>query len=101
MISKDSRKVVGEYVFLSKYSQTHNGVKETWDEAVNRVMTMHWNRYKEIVNEADMPEFERLFGFAEKLYHQQIFLQTLLSFSHCRNVPERCHNLRQCFHKIL
>ena len=74
MISKDSRKVVGEYVFLSKYSQTHNGVKETWDEAVNRVMTMHWNRYKEIVNEADMPEFERLFGFAEKLYHQQHIL---------------------------
>ena len=74
MISKDSRKVVGEYVFLSKYSQTHNGVKETWDEAVNRVMTMHWNRYKEIVNEVDMPEFERLFGFAEKLYHQQRIL---------------------------
>lgn len=74
MISKDSRKVVGEYVFLSKYSQTHNGVKETWDEAVNRVMTMHWNRYKEIINEADMPEFERLFGFAEKLYHQQRIL---------------------------
>lgn len=74
MISKDSRKVVGEYVFLSKYSQTHNGVKETWDEAVNRVMTMHWNRYKEIINEADMPEFERLFGFAEKLYHQQHIL---------------------------
>lgn len=26
MISKDSRKVVGEYVFLSKYSQTHTTV---------------------------------------------------------------------------
>ena len=74
MISKDSRKVVGEYVFLSKYSQTHNGTKETWDEAVNRVMEMHWNRYKERIKEADKPEFERLFGLAEKLYHDQRIL---------------------------
>lgn len=74
MINKDSRKIVGEYVFLSKYSQTKNGEKETWDEAVNRVMEMHWNRYKERIKEADKPEFESLFGKAEKLYHQQRIL---------------------------
>lgn len=37
----DKRKLIGDYVFVSKYAQTKGGKKETWEEAVDRVMQMH------------------------------------------------------------
>lgn len=71
MIEKDSRPVVGEYVFLSKYSQTHNGKKETWQEAVNRVMDMHLKRYSGMVKPEDEAEFNKMFAHAYSLYSEQ------------------------------
>ena len=71
MIEKDSRPVVGEYVFLSKYSQTHNGKKEGWQDAVNRVMDMHLNRYSERIKPEDEKEFSSLFARAYSLYGEQ------------------------------
>ena len=71
MIEKDSRPVVGEYVFLSKYSQTHNGKKETWQEAVNRVMDMHLKRYSGMVKPEDEAEFSKMFAHAYSLYSEQ------------------------------
>lgn len=71
MIEKDSRPVVGEYVFLSKYSQTHNGKKETWKEAVNRVMDMHLKRYSGMVKPEDEAEFSKMFAYAYSLYSEQ------------------------------
>lgn len=71
MIEKDSRPVVGEYVFLSKYSQTHNGKKETWKEAVNRVMDMHLKRYSGMVKPEDEAEFNKMFAHAYSLYSEQ------------------------------
>ena len=71
MIEKDSRPVVGEYVFLSKYSQTHNGKKETWKEAVNRVMDMHLKRYSGMVKPEDEAEFSKMFAHAYSLYSEQ------------------------------
>lgn len=71
MIEKDSRPVVGEYVFLSKYSQTHNGKKETWQEAVNRVMGMHLKRYSGMVKPEDEAEFSKMFVHAYSLYSEQ------------------------------
>lgn len=71
MIEKDSRSVVGEYVFLSKYSQTHNGKKETWQEAVNRVMDMHLKRYSGMVKPEDEAEFSKMFAHAYSLYSEQ------------------------------
>lgn len=71
MIEKDSRPVVGEYVFLSKYSQTHNGKKETWQEAVNRVMDMHLKRYSGMVKPEDKAEFSKMFAHAYSLYSEQ------------------------------
>lgn len=74
MITVDSRPIVGEYVFLSKYSQTRNGFKETWHQAVNRVMDMHIKYYRNRVSEQDMPEFLSYFGKAYDLYHDQRIL---------------------------
>lgn len=71
MIEKDSRPVVGEYVFLSKYSQTHDGKKETWQEAVNRVMDMHLKRYSGMVKPEDKAEFSKMFAHAHSLYSEQ------------------------------
>lgn len=71
MIEKDSRPVVGEYVFLSKYSQTHDGKKETWQEAVNRVMDMHLKRYSGMVKPEDKAEFSKMFAHAYSLYSEQ------------------------------
>lgn len=71
MIEKDSRPVVGEYVFLSKYSQTHDGKKETWQEAVNRVMDMHLERYSGMVKPEDEAEFSKMFAYAYSLYSEQ------------------------------
>lgn len=71
MIEKDSRPVVGEYVFLSKYSQTHDGKKETWQEAVNRVMDMHLKRYFGMVKPEDEAEFSKMFAHAYSLYSEQ------------------------------
>ena len=71
MIEKDSRPVVGEYVFLSKYSQTHDGKKETWQEAVNRVLDMHLKRYSGMVKPEDEAEFSKMFAHAYSLYSEQ------------------------------
>lgn len=71
MIEKDSRPVVGEYVFLSKYSQTHDGKKEIWQEAVNRVMDMHLKRYSGMVKPEDEAEFSKMFAHAYSLYSEQ------------------------------
>lgn len=68
MIEKDSRKVVGEYIFLSKYSQTHNGEKEKWEDAVARVMDMHFKRYAGKIKPEDEPEFSALFTKAYNFY---------------------------------
>ena len=63
--------MVGEYVFLSKYSQTHNGKKEGWQDAVNRVMNMHLKRYSERIKPEDEKEFSSLFARAYSLYGEQ------------------------------
>lgn len=74
MIEMDSRPIVGNYVFLSKYSQTSGGQKETWDQAVNRVMDMHMKQYRNVVSPKDMPEFLDMFRKAYTLYHNQRIL---------------------------
>lgn len=39
----DSRDIISDYIFYSKYSRVKpDGKKETWEEAVSRVMEMHY-----------------------------------------------------------
>lgn len=68
MIEVDSRPVIGEYVFLSKYSQTSNGKKENWDEAVGRVMEMHLKYYSSRIKPEDEQQFSQAFSKAYRLY---------------------------------
>jgi ribonucleoside-triphosphate reductase (thioredoxin) len=56
---------------LSKYSQTHDGKKETWQDAVNRVMDMHLKRYSGRLKPEDEAEFSKMFAHAYSLYSEQ------------------------------
>lgn len=39
----DSRDIISDYIFYSKYSRVKpDGKKETWPESVSRVMEMHY-----------------------------------------------------------
>lgn len=71
MVSKDSRKEVGKYVFLSKYARTNNGRKETFEEAVKRVMDMHRQFYKDKVSPENVEKFNNFLNYAEEMYVSQ------------------------------
>jgi ribonucleoside-diphosphate reductase alpha chain len=45
----DGRSEMADFVFLSKYSKTVNGRKETWDESVDRVIDMFMSAVKQRV----------------------------------------------------
>lgn len=49
-MSKERLKALQDFIFVSKYARLEGGRKETWSEAVDRVMSMHQsfliNRYK-------------------------------------------------------
>lgn len=72
----NSRKEIGDYIFVSKYARTVNGKKETWDESIDRVMRMH---RKHLANDMAIPEsawgvLSKEMSFAEKLYRNQVIL---------------------------
>lgn len=72
----DKRKEIGSYIFISKYAQTKNGKKETWEESVDRVMAMHRDHAEfELGLQGDALEsvIKRL-SFSRDLYLQQIIL---------------------------
>lgn len=68
----DKRKEIGDYIFVSKYAQTHHGKKETWHESVARVMEMH-RAFFESKNIAihENPELARYFSKAWECYDNQ------------------------------
>lgn len=80
MISKmskriDSRDVVSDYIFYSKYSRTKSdGTKESWDESVARVMSMHWSYFENRIKEENKPAFQEVFQKAWEAYSKQIVL---------------------------
>ena len=82
MIERDSRGVIGEYIFVSKYSQNNNGKKESWGEAISRVMNMHRSYYADKVKEEDRPEFEELFNKAWKMYEGKRVLGAQRAFQY-------------------
>lgn len=66
----DGRSVVSDFIFLSKYARTVRGRKETWEEAVGRVMSMHWDQITNVVKR-DPEKLEKIkpyFDFAYQYY---------------------------------
>lgn len=72
----DSRKEIGDYIFVSKYARTVNGKKETWDQSVDRIMDMHYRHLADdmAIKEGNEKEIDSYLKFAEKLYHDQVIL---------------------------
>lgn len=72
----DSRKEIGDYIFISKYARTVNGKKETWDQSVDRVMDMHYRHLADdmAIKEGNEKEIDSYLKFAERLYRDQVIL---------------------------
>lgn len=72
----DSRKEIGDYIFVSKYARTVNGKKETWNESVDRVMDMHYRHLADdmAIKEENEKELDSYLKFAERLYRDQVIL---------------------------
>lgn len=72
----DSRKEIGDYIFVSKYARTVNGKKETWDQSVDRVMGMHYRHLTDdmAIKSEDEKEIDSYLKFAERLYRDQVIL---------------------------
>lgn len=72
----DSRKEIGDYIFVSKYARTVNGKKETWDQSVDRVMDMHYRHLADdmAIKEGNEKEIDSYLKFAERLYRDQVIL---------------------------
>lgn len=67
----DSRKAISDYIFYSKYSRTKSdGKKETWNEAVIRVMQFHHDNLSKRATRC-YNEFKEYFHFAWDMYTEQ------------------------------
>lgn len=72
----NSRKEIGDYIFVSKYARIVHGKKETWDQSVDRVMEMHWKHLADdmTISDSSLDDLSKEMNFAEKLYRNQIIL---------------------------
>lgn len=71
--SIDSRDIISDYIFFSKYSRiAPGGKKESWSEAVNRVMQMHFlHLEKRLDSEEKKQQFRKAFNKAWEAYGQK------------------------------
>lgn len=71
----DSRDIISDYIFFSKYSRVKaDGKKESWTEAVDRVMDMHWDFFMERLPEEKMDDFAKAWSKARDFYHRKRIL---------------------------
>lgn len=71
----DSRDIISDYIFYSKYSRVKpDGKKETWEEAVSRVMEMHYQFFDGKIKEENKDAFNKVFQEAWVSYNNQEIL---------------------------
>lgn len=71
----DSRDIISDYIFYSKYSRVKSdGKKETWNEAVSRVMEMHYQFFDGKIKEENKDAFNKVFQEAWVAYNNQEIL---------------------------
>lgn len=69
----DSRNIISDYIFYSKYSRIKpDGKKETWEESVSRVMQMHWQYFRDRV--VDFKKWNNFFQEAWSAYNKRLIL---------------------------
>ena len=62
----NKEKLLQDYIFTAKYSRIKNGKKEIWEEAVSRVMQMHYKQL-ELLN-VDMDKMKPYLDIVTKAY---------------------------------
>lgn len=70
----DKRDQISDYIFISKYARTINGKKETWDQAVDRVMMMHANELMPKVKLGLEAEFSDIWARVTNAYKEKRIL---------------------------
>ena len=68
---KNDNESLKDYVFISRYSKPIGKSKETYTDAVNRVMQMHMDYLSPKVKGEDKIAFNEVFGKAYNAYHNQ------------------------------
>ena len=68
----DSRDIISDYIFYSKYSRVKpDGKKETWPESVSRVMEMHYEFFNGKIKDENKDAFNKAFQEAWSAYYNQ------------------------------
>lgn len=71
----DSRGIISDYIFYSKYSRTlPSGEKESWDESVARVMNMHESYFRDKIPKEKKKDFDKVLNEAWQGYREQKIL---------------------------
>lgn len=70
----DKRNQISDYVFVSKYARTINGKKETWEQAVDRVMMMHANELMPKITPGMEAEFSDIWARVSQAYKEKRIL---------------------------
>ena len=68
----EAQKLLSDFKFYSSYSKylPNEERMETWEEAVDRVMSMHYKKYTEKIT----PELQEYLDFATKIYKEKRIL---------------------------
>lgn len=71
----DSRNIISDYIFYSKYSRVkEDGTKESWEESISRVMQMHWSFFENKITEGKREAFLKVFNTAWSAYENRLIL---------------------------
>lgn len=71
----DSRNIISDYIFYSKYSRVkEDGTKESWEESISRVMQMHWSFFENKITEEKREAFLKVFNTAWSAYENRLVL---------------------------
>lgn len=116
--SIDSRDIISDYIFFSKYSRiAPGGKKESWSEAVNRVMQMHFlHLEKRLDSEEKKQQFRKAFNKAWEAYGQkkvlgaqrllqyggpQLFQHNTRLYNCCASYLNRVEFFEECMYLLL
>tara|TARA_R110000803_G_scaffold210835_1_gene284163 strand:+ start:31864 stop:34137 length:2274 start_codon:yes stop_codon:yes gene_type:complete len=63
-----SKELMSDYNFISKYSQKKpDGTKESWEESLDRIYSMHRVKYKDVLSGPDGHKLEEALNFCQKM----------------------------------
>lgn len=75
MINQSKRQELAEYILKTKYAKTKpNGIKESWEEAVDRIMNMHYDFLSKRIPQKNLGDFASLVLEVTQPYKDKLVL---------------------------